>query len=187
MNVLAAPRVVSPEGRPAVVTVGGVENFVTGVRALRVNGQAVLAPVTTQVETGVTLTLSGRASADRGSVTVSANYSDTRVGKVELVPVAPAAGPPAAPVQCVQLPHFEKTVIENSNLKLSEGRHGVIAGPTSVQESRDPRVPEALWDAPVVGELVRAFGTRKVPVRTYLIVSARVAAPVEAAPMPRSK
>jgi hypothetical protein len=187
VSVLAAPRVVSVEDRPAVIKVGGVEHYTTDVRVLRQSGRAVLAPVVTPVETGVTLTLSGRSSADRGSVTVSASYSDTRVDKVELLPVAPANPLPGAFVQCVQSPTITTIEIGKRDLTLSPDRHAVIAGPTSVQAARDDRVPAELWDAPVVGPVLTAFATKRTTVRTYLIVSARVADEPEPAPVPRAK
>ncbi|VTT97995.1 sigma-70 family rna polymerase sigma factor : RNA polymerase sigma factor, sigma-70 family OS=Singulisphaera acidiphila (strain ATCC BAA-1392 / DSM 18658 / VKM B-2454 / MOB10) GN=Sinac_7487 PE=4 SV=1: Sigma70_r2: Sigma70_r4_2: Secretin [Gemmataceae bacterium] len=188
-NVLQAPKVTTRDDEPTVMKVTDVSFYVTDVQIVKQNGRVLLNPVNTPIETGVTLTLTGRASADRESVTVGVNYTVTRVDKVELLPVTvtPEDPPPGAPVQYIQHPTINALEIARRDLKLSAGRHAVVAGPTSVQTSRDDRVPAELWEVPVVGPVLTAIATKRTTVRTYLIVSARVADEPAPAPRPGAK
>src|SRR5688572_30552555 len=78
-NVLQCPKVTLFDGQEATVRATQREFFVTGLEATRVKDAVVLVPKKTAVETGTTLTLCAKASADRKNVSVRVYYTDAQV------------------------------------------------------------------------------------------------------------
>ncbi len=114
-----------------------------------------LVPKQTPVETGTTITLHGKASADRKTVTVRVNHKDARVeGPVEMTRWAYPDHPglrgrgrgQADPVHAVfQAPRAETLAVEKKDLSIPSGGHVLIgAGPTWVQEERQEFGPPVL-------------------------------------------
>jgi type II secretory pathway component GspD/PulD (secretin) len=144
VNVMRAPKVTAFNGQEVTLKITQQEAFVTGLEAQREQGQTLLVPKITTIETGTTITLRGQASADKKFVSVNVGYNNTRVdGNVEKIPVVtqvPAvpkdgkSGKPIALTQYLQIPQVETLKIEKSDLKLASGGHVVIAGPTFVHE-----------------------------------------------------
>jgi hypothetical protein len=170
------------------------ELFVTGVDASRVNGAVVLVPKTTPVETGPTLSLCGKVSADRKSVTLQVNYSDTRVdGMVELIPVTTfitpvfeggSQGKPVPFTQFLQVPRVDTLMIEKADVMIPSGGHMVIPGPTRTQHVRNEFGPPVLSRIPYLSRMFKNVGITRTTMQTYLIVSPRVLE-VSSEPVPR--
>jgi type II secretory pathway component GspD/PulD (secretin) len=180
-NVLQCPKVTLFDGQEAVVRATQQEFFVTGLEATRVKGTVVMVPKNTPVETGTTLTLCARASADRKAAAVRVNYKDVWVeGPVELVPVTtqitPAfadggRGKPIPFTQYLQAPQVETLTIEKTDLTIPTGGHVVIPGPTRTYEVRQEYGPPVLSKIPYLSRMYKNVGIGRTTVRTYLIVS----------------
>jgi type II secretory pathway component GspD/PulD (secretin) len=179
--VMQMPKVTTFPGQSAIVCNTQTEPFVTGVDAQRVNGQVVLVPKVTPVELGTTLALRGRVSADKKFVTVNASYTNRHLEKnVELIPIVTqvtpvfeggSQGKPIPFTQYLQAPQVEMTKIAKDDLTVAYGAHAVIAGPTSVQESRVEYGPPRLSQIPYVNRLFKNVGIGRTTMRTILIVS----------------
>jgi type II secretory pathway component GspD/PulD (secretin) len=188
-NVLQAPKVTTLDGQEVVVKATQQQLFATGLEATRVKGAVALVPKHTPVETGITLTLHGKASADRKTVTLRVNYKDVRVeGPVEMIPVTTkitpifeggSRGTPVPVTQYLQVPKVEALTVEK-DLTISSGGHVLIAGPTRMQEERQEFGPPVLSKIPYVNRMYKNVGVARTTLRTYLIVSPLVlSVPVE--------
>ena len=143
-----------------------------------------MTPKKTPVETGTTLTLCGKASADRKSVTVRVNYKDTRIdGPVEMIPVVTqitpvfeggSQGKPVPFAQFLQVAKVDTLTVEKQDLSIPSGGHMVIAGPSRMEEVRTEFGPPVLSKIPYLNRMYKNVGVGKVTVRTYLVVSPRV-------------
>lgn len=191
-NVMQCPKVTLLDGQEAVVKATQRESFVTGLEATRVKGGVVMVPKNTSIETGTTLTLCARASADRKNVAVRLNYTDARVeGPVELVPVTTqitpvfeggSRGKPIPFTQYIQAPQVETTTIEKPDLTIPSGAHVIVPGPTRTQETRQEFGPPVLSKIPYLNRMYKNVGVGRTTVQTYLIVSPLVVeVPVEPA------
>jgi hypothetical protein len=194
-NVMQCPKVTALDGQEVVVRVTQRQFFVTGLEATRVKGATTVVPKNTPVDTGTTLTLCGKASADMKTVTVRVNYADARVaGPVETVPVTTlvtpifeggSQGKPVPFTQYLQVPRLETLTIDKTDLPIPSGGHMVIAGPTRLQEGRNEVPPPVVSKIPYLNRLYKNAGVGRTTVRTYLIVSPRVlSAPPEPAAQP---
>lgn len=187
-NVLQCPKVTALDGQEAVVKATEQQHFVTSVEASVVKGEVVMVPKNKPVETGTTVTLSGKASEDRKTVTMQVKYRDTRVESVELIPVTSqvtpifeggSRGQPIPFTQFLQAPKFETAKVEKQDLSIPSGGHAVIAGPTRMRESRSEFGPPLLSKIPYLNRLFTNVGISQVTMRTYLILSPVVVDVVE--------
>ncbi|MBP3954230.1 hypothetical protein J8F10_02830 [Gemmata sp. G18] len=180
-NVSQTPKVTTFDGQEAVVRATQQQLFVTGVEVTLVKGKTVLVPKNTPIETGTTLTLCGRASADRKTVTMRVGYKDARVeGPVELIPVTTqitpvfeggSQGKPIPFTQYLQAPKVETLTVEKRDLTVPSGGHVIVAGPTRTQEDRYEFGPPVLSKIPYINRMYKNVGVTRTTVRTYLIVS----------------
>ena len=181
-NVISCPKVTALDGQEVVVRSTQQQFFVTGLEATRVKGTVVLVPKNVPVETGTTLTLCAKASADRKATTVRVNYKDVWVeGPVELVPVTTQVTPvfadggrgkPVPFTQYLQAPQVETLTIEKADLTIPSGGHVILPGPTRTQEVRQEfGPPPAISKIPYLNRLYKNVGVGRTTVRTYLIVS----------------
>jgi hypothetical protein len=180
-GVLQCPKVTLLDGQEVVVRATQQEFFVTGLEATLVKGTVVMVPKNTPVETGTTLTLCARASADRNYAAVRVNYTDARVeAPVETVPVTTqitpvfeggSRGKPIPFTQYLQVPRVETLTIEEPALTIPSGGHGVIPGPTRTQEVRQEFGPPVLSRVPYLNRVYKNVGVGRATVKTYLIVS----------------
>jgi hypothetical protein len=180
-NVMQAPKVTTLDGQEAVVKVTQQQLFVTGLEATLVKGAVVLVPKHTPVETGITLTLQGKSSADRKTVTVRLSYKDARVeGPIEMIPVTTkitpvyeggSQGKPIPVTQYLQVPKVETLTVEKADLTIPSGGHAIIAGPTRMQEERMEFGPPVVSRIPYLNRMYKNVGIGRSTVRTYLIVS----------------
>jgi hypothetical protein len=180
-GVLQCPKVTLLDGQEVVVRATQQEFFATGLEATRVKGTVVMVPKNTSVETGTTLTLCARASADRKYAALRVNYTDARVeGPVETVPVTTqitpifeggSRGKPIPFTQFVQVPRVETLTIEKPDLTIPSGGHVVIPGPTRVQEERREFGPPVLSKVPYLNRMYKNVGVGRAAVHTFLIVS----------------
>lgn len=180
-SVLQCPKVTLFDGQEAVVRATQQEFFVTGLEATRVKGAVVMVPRNTPVETGTTLTLCARASADRKYTLVGVNYTDARVETpVETVPVTSqvtpvfeggSRGKPVPVTQFLQAPRVETVTIGKPDLTIPSGGHVIIPGPTRMQEVRQEFGPPVLSKVPYLSRMVKTVGMGRTTVQTYLIVS----------------
>ncbi len=180
-NVSQPPKVTTFDGQEATVRATQQQLFVTGLEAALVKGKTVLVPKNTAVETGTTLTLRGRASADRKTVTMRVGYKDARIdGSVEMVPVTTmitpvfedgSQGKPIPFTQYLQAPKVETLTVEKQDLAVPSGGHVLIAGPTRTQEERQEFGPPVLSKIPYINRMYKNVGVTRTTVRTYLIVS----------------
>lgn len=180
-NVMQCPKVTTFDGQEAVVKATQQQLFVTGLEATRVKGTVVLIPKQTPVETGTIMTLHGKASADRKTVTVRLKYDDTRVeGPVEMIPVTTkitpifeggSQGKPVPFTQYIQAPKVETLTVEKQDLVIPSGSHMLIAGPTRMQEERQEFGPPMLSKIPYLNRMYKNVGVGRTTVRTYVVVS----------------
>jgi hypothetical protein len=192
-NIMQAPKVTAFEKQTATVRIGERQEFVTGLEASRVNGTVVFTPIQTAVELGETLTLCGRASADRRRVSVSVKYTSTHLANnlVSTIPVTVPAQPagdgaPFPITQILQVPDVRTFTIAKGDLVVPEGGHAVITGPVTEVEQRVVVRTPVLSELPYLGRLFTSVGYGKQKVRTFMVVSARLLpAEFEVAPMPR--
>ncbi len=190
-NVVMAPKVTVEDGRDASIQCTQRQTFVTGVDAMRakvgdgmaVKGDTVLIPRNTAVDVGETLNLSGRIMADRKAVVARVKYTNTRVEKVDLIPVTSKVTPifeggsQGAPVpftQYIQSPQIETATIEKADLTIPTGCHAVLVGPEIVREARREFGPPVLSKIPYVSRMFKNVGIGRETVRTVLIVTPRV-------------
>jgi hypothetical protein len=182
--VMQFPKVTLLDGRETAVRVTEQQSFVTGLEAVRVNGTVVLVPKNTPVDTGTTLTLWGKASADLRTVGVRLGYTDVRVEEpTEMVPVTTkitpvfeggSQGKPVPLTQFLQVPRVETVAIEPAELTIPSGGHAVIPGPTRVREERREFGPPVSSKIPYISRMFKNVGIGRVAVRTYLVVSPKV-------------
>ena len=183
-SVMQYPKFTLFDGQEGVVKATQQQLFVTSVEATVVKGAGVMTPKKTPVETGTTLTLCGKASADRKSVTVRVNYKDTRIdGPVEMIPVVTqitpvfeggSQGKPVPFAQFLQVAKVDTLTVEKQDLSIPSGGHMVIAGPSRMEEVRTEFGPPVLSKIPYLNRMYKNVGVGKVTVRTYLVVSPRV-------------
>jgi hypothetical protein len=192
-GVLQCPKVTLLDGQEAVVRATQQEYFVTALEATLVKGTVVMVPKHTPVETGTTLTLCARASADRKSAALRVYYSDARVvTPVEMVPVTSqitpvfeggSRGKPIPFTQYLQAPRVETLTIEKPEMVIPSGGHMIIPGPTRTQEVRQEFGPPVLSKVPYLSRMFKSVGVGRTTVQTYLIVSPLVLeVPVEPVP-----
>jgi type II secretory pathway component GspD/PulD (secretin) len=182
-NAMQAPKITADHDQPASVSVVDKKEFVTSIEATAVRGQSVFVPKQTTVEVGMKLNLRGRASADGKFVSVDVKHADTRVEKVELVPltmfITPvfeggSQGQPIPFTQFLQTPHLATTTIEKKALAIPSGGHAAITGPTYQTEIReDVRIP-LLSELPYISRMFQNERLVKQKMRTILIVSPTV-------------
>lgn len=180
-NVMQFPKATLLHSQEAVIRATQQQLFVTAMEATRVKGQVVLVPKNTPVETGTTLTLGVKASADRKTTTVRVNYKDVWVeGPVELIPVTTQINPvfadggrgkPIPFTQYIQSPQVETLTIEKADLSIPSGGHVIIPGATRTQEVRQEFGPPVLSKIPYLNRMFKNVGVGRETVRTYLIVS----------------
>ena len=192
VNVMAAPKVTTFPGQDAAIRITEKQMFVTGVEVQRVNGQTVLVPKNTAVETGTTLTLRGQIFVDKF---VATNMSYVKKW-IELVAMSNvdsfythvfeggSQGKPVPFKVCLQSPQIETVTIEKKDLKIPSGGHAAIAGPVFLQESRTETSIPVLAEIPYLNRLFTNVGYSKMKMRTVLVVSPRVIEVMDEAPMP---
>jgi type II secretory pathway component GspD/PulD (secretin) len=190
-GILAAPTVTAAEGETASVFTGHTRTFTTGIEAGMKDGQVVIAPKVTTVEVGLRLEFTGQVVAGGKAVTTRFKYVDTRIPATTptVSVVIPPHGATAGPTTVqLQTPTVDTATLETTAV-LSAGGHVVIAGPVRTQEVRTEYGPPVLSRLPYLSRLFTNVGYTRVPVRTYLLLSAVVledesATPV--APAPRA-
>lgn len=190
-NVAAAPKVTVEDGRDASIQCTQRQTFVTGVDAVRakrgdgmaVKGDTILVPRNTAVDVGETLKLRGRIAADRKAVVAAVKYTNTRVEKVDLIPVTSqitpvfeggSQGVPVPVTQYIQSPQIETATIEKADLTIPTGCHAVLVGPEVVREARQEFGPPFLSKIPYVNRMFKNVGVGRETMRTVLIVTPRV-------------
>ena len=197
-GVLAAPRVTVTDGETARVHVGGTRVFTTGVEAGLKDGRVVVTPRLTTVDVGQRFEFTGRVAADGRTVTTRFRYADTRVGDTVMgVPLTVqqdgADGLRRIGVVVVEAPDVDTQTVE-ATVALTPGRHTVIPGPVRTEEVRETFETPVLSQIPYVSRLFTNVGVSRVPVRTYLVLSAvvledetRPDVPVAPAPRPAGR
>lgn len=191
-TVQQLPRVTVFEGQTAKVFAGHARTFTTGVEAAVKDGRAVVVPTTKTVEVGSRFELSGRAVAG-GAVAARVKYTDTRVGEtVHGVPLTVtttgADGLLRVGTVTIEAPELDTSKVEAA-VRVPAGRAVVIPGPTRMHEVREEFETPVLSRIPYVSRLFRSVGITRVPVRTYLVLTATAvedepARPVAPAPRP---
>lgn len=172
VNVYQLARPTVLDGDQATIRTGESREFVTGLEAARVNGSAVLVPKKTKVDLGETLTIGGRASADRQTVTMHVKLVSTHLTGC-LVPLIPVtcveAGKPV--VRNLQAPDVQTLRIEKDGLSIPTGESIVLVNPAEeVEERTVTRVP-VLSSLPVVGQrLFTSTGYGRKTVRRLILV-----------------
>jgi type II secretory pathway component GspD/PulD (secretin) len=190
-NVVMAPKVTVENGRDASIQCTQRQTFVTGVDAMRakggdgmgVKGDTVLIPRNTAMDVGEKLNLGGRIAADRKAIVARVQYTNTRVEKVDLIPVTSkitpifegaSQGVPVPVTHYIQSPQIETTTIEKKDLTIPAGCHAVLVGPEVVREARQEFGPPVLSKIPYVNRMFKNVGLGRETVRTVLIVTPRV-------------
>ena len=182
-NIMQAPRVTANHDEAVAVRAVETQTLHTTLEAAVVNGQSVLIPKKASLETGMTLNLRGRVSADKTAVAVDVKYSDKRVEKVNMVPVTTmitpvfeggSQGKPVPFKYFLEAPQITTIAIEKKDLRLPSGGHVAIAGPSVQTEVREESRVPVLGDLPFAGRLFRTVGIAKVNVRRILILTAQV-------------
>lgn len=192
-GVLQAPTITAADGQTATVSIGDTRTFTTGVEARVQDGRVTVVPTTKEVEVGIRLELTGRIAADGKAVAARLKYTDTRVGDVvrgvalNLRHVGDD-GLERNGVVTLAAPEVNTATVEAA-VRLPAGGAVVIPGPTQTQEVREEFGVPVLSRIPYVSRLFTNVGVTRVPVRTYLVLSAVVieeepALPVAPAPRP---
>ena len=194
VNVMQAPKVTTFNGQEAELRIADQHFFVTGLDAQRANGQTILVPKKTTLETGLTLSVRGQVSVETNFVAVNVSYFVKRLAeKVEMIPVVTqitpvfeggSQGKPVPFTQYLQAPQIETMKIEKKDLKIPSGGHAAIAGPVFLQESRTETSIPVLAEIPYLNRLFTNVGYSKTKMRTVLVVSPRVIEVMDEAPMP---
>lgn len=190
-GVLQAPTISAADGQTASVGIGDTRTFTTGVEARVVGGRVEVVPTTKAVEVGTRLELTGRIAADGKSVAARVKYTDTRVGDavrgvaLNLRHVGDD-GLERNGVVTLAAPEVSTATVEAA-VRLPAGGAVVIPGPTRTEEVREEYGVPVLSRIPYVSRLFTNVGITRVPVRTYLVLSAVViedepALPVAPAP-----
>jgi hypothetical protein len=140
--VTQLPKITAADGQTARVGALETRDFVTGVEAVKANGETVFVPKSKSIELGDRLVITGRASADGTSVRVAGALTRVRLaGDVELVPIVTqitpvfeggARGTPVPFTQFLQAPdvrteQVEKTATVPAGSTLVLGRWKEIA------------------------------------------------------------
>ncbi|QDU24018.1 hypothetical protein [Urbifossiella limnaea] len=190
-NLLTAPRVTVTEGQTAKVFTGQARSFDTGVEAVLKDGSVQVLPTTKTVEVGTRFELTGRAAAG-GAVAARLKYTDTRVGDVVqgaavTVRHVGADGLLRNGVVTLVAPEVS-TATAQATVRVPAGRAVVIPGPVRTEEVREEFGPPVLSRIPYVSRLFTNVGVSRVPVRTYLVLTATLIedeSALPAAPAPR--
>ncbi|MBN9521626.1 hypothetical protein J0H58_24425 [bacterium] len=181
-SVRQLPEVTAEDGVPASAQVGSTRTFTTGVEVSHAPGAPVLTPKTTSIHHGERLTICGRASADRTSVSTAVELVSTRVAGagVDLIPVTTLVKPAGGAGEAIPITHYLeapdiRTVrVKKAGLDVPRGGHAVITGPVGdvVDRQIEARIP-VLSNLPVAGSMFRRRETERLFVRTLVVVSPR--------------
>jgi type II secretory pathway component GspD/PulD (secretin) len=162
------------------------------------DGRVAVTPRLTTVDVGMRFEFTGRIAADGQTVTTRFRYVDTRVGDTVMgvpltVPQDGADGLRRLGVVVIEAPDVDTQTVE-ATVELRPGRSVVIPGPVRMQEVRERIETPVLSSIPYVSLLFTTVGVTRVPVRTYLVLSAVViedgdgpAPPVAPAPRPAGR
>jgi type II secretory pathway component GspD/PulD (secretin) len=182
-NVMQAPKVTMFNGQQSAVNVVDRQFFVTGLKVVPVNGQAVLVPQNEEIETGVKLSLRPTVSADRRYVRLEVNAKLTELEPhVPLMPVttmvAPtfeggAQGPPVPFTQFIQQPKVNTSAMEGT-VCLMDGKTALLYGGKRVREVRSEYGPPVLSKIPYVNRLFKNVGIGHEEESLLVMVTPRV-------------
>jgi type II secretory pathway component GspD/PulD (secretin) len=178
-NVMRFPKVSSFDGQTATIRTGQRRSFVTGGEVIKVKGQPMFVPKQKPVDLGDTLTVCGRVSADRKSISLRTNLSRTTlVGNVELVPITMmvtpvfeggSRGQPIPFTQFLEAPEFRTRSFEKTAV-VPDGGTVVIGGWT---EATSPAPVPMLTKIPYVSKLFKtADGAKECEV--VVLATARI-------------
>lgn len=138
-NVLATPRIVTPDGQPASCEIGQQTQYLTGVRVVRKQGQPAVESVHTDVPTVLRTGLTGTLRNNGTSIEVAVNMTSERVTRVEMVPIKVALGATGDEVtRFVQCPEVARNTLEGTTV-MPVGRTLVLPG--WWEEGETPEVP----------------------------------------------
>lgn len=194
-QMIQCPKVTTFDGQEAAIQNTEQQSFTTGLEVAWVNEKVVFVPKHTHVETGTTISLHGKVSADGKATQVKVSYKDVRVnGLVEMVPVTvpvpPSSvgkdgGKPVPFTQFLQLPRLETMTIEKADLTIPSGGHAVISGPITMTSERQDYVVPLLSKIPYLNRLYKNVGIAQTTTRMLLIVSPQVTALPQELPVQR--
>jgi hypothetical protein len=125
VSVTQAPKVTTFDGQVAMIRTGERRLFVTGLEAVKLNGETIYMPQNKAVDLGDTMNWCARVLADGKSVSLWASYTRTRLigDKVEMVPVVTrvtpifeggSQGKPVPITQHLQVPDLKTDKVEKT-------------------------------------------------------------------------
>jgi Flp pilus assembly secretin CpaC len=173
VNVMAAPRMTTCDGQPAVCRVGQSLVFQTGLELTAGPAGVARAARYEAVEVGTRFAATSTVSADRRFVKVRFQCETAAVGKaVPVTPVVVAGGQEASP-DVLSRPAVDRQVMA-AETTLPDGGTALIAGPVCVREERiEHRLP-VLSNVPHLDRLFVTRAVGRVEVRQVVLLTARV-------------
>ena len=161
-SIMAAPRVTSLNGQSAVVRIGQIERFITGVNVKSVNGNLIYVPKTDEHEMGVALTLDSMVTEDgKVHLSVSGTVREHAVLPVPMTPLTTVVQPvkekgkngePVPFTQYIQEPKIMTRMITDS-VAIPDGGSAVFyGGKATIEATVKERLP-TLSDVPVLADL----------------------------------
>src|SRR5262249_47568322 len=154
-------------GQTSTIVVATTQYFVTSVSAIETaSGQVLFIPTNTSFNTGMTMTLSGVASADRRFVRMNLAPILNNVAGSELFPITTFITPmvegglPGTPVPFTQF--LQSPTIDNisvtTTVNVPDGGTVVLGGLKLMNEQRNELGPPILSKIPFINRLFKNVG-----------------------------
>jgi type II secretory pathway component GspD/PulD (secretin) len=179
-NVMQAPKIAMPNGQPAEFVVEEQRAFVTGLDVSRKDDQLVFQPKTETFSTGLKMALQPVVSADKRSVRISVNATETTLDseKVPLIPVStpvtPKEGDPTEPfTQFIQNPKFTTLTVDKT-FTLPDGGTALFNVGKRTREIDGGFRPPVLADLPYFSRLFADTGVHKETECVLMLVTPRI-------------
>jgi general secretion pathway protein D len=183
-NVMQAPKLTVANGQRAEMKVEDQQYFVTGVEAVRKDGQTVLVPKNEPMKTGFQLSVQPAVSADRRYVQLALKvvHTDQASAVVPLfpivIPVTPkqedgSKGQPVVFTQFIQQPVFNSVTLEKT-LVIPDSQTVLLGGWKSVREARTEFGDPVLSKIPYVNRLFKTVGYGRETETVLLLVTPRI-------------